>query len=90
MNERIQEITTDELHLSLNDPDTKIIDIRPVDAYNGWRLKNEISGGHIRGARSLPFKWTKYMDWIRLSGQKRSYQTILSSFTAMIFLNRKK
>lgn len=70
MNERIQEITTDELHLSLNDPDTEIIDIRPVDAYNGWRLKNEISGGHIRGARSLPFKWTKYMDWIEIVRSK--------------------
>jgi len=57
--------TTDLLRYS-TDPGTTIIDVRPVEAYNGWRLKHEQRGGHIRGARSLPLKWTGYMDWIEI------------------------
>lgn len=44
----------------------KIIDVRPVDAYNGWRLRNERRGGHIPGSKSLPLKWIDYMDWIEI------------------------
>ena len=48
----------------------RIIDVRPVDAYNGWRLQNESRGGHIKGAKSLPVKWTGYMDWIEIVRHK--------------------
>ncbi len=48
----------------------KIIDVRAVDAYNGWRQHNEIRGGHIKGAKSLPVKWTKYIDWIEIVKHK--------------------
>ena len=48
----------------------KLIDIRPSDAYNGWAFKNESRTGHIPGARSLPFKWTKYMDWLDIVRSK--------------------
>ncbi len=51
-----------EEHASL----TKIIDIRPIEAYNGWRLLNERRGGHIASAKCLPFKWHKYIDWIEI------------------------
>ncbi|OPL19632.1 MAG: hypothetical protein AVO35_09985 [Candidatus Aegiribacteria sp. MLS_C] len=34
-----------------------LVDARPVHAYNGWRMKGEPRGGHIPGARSLPFAW---------------------------------
>lgn len=44
----------------------KIIDIRSIDAYNGWRLKDEKRGGHVKGAKSLPYKWHKYIDWIEI------------------------
>ena len=47
-----------------------IIDVRAVDAYNGWKLKNEHRGGHIMGARSLPSKWADYMDWIEIVRSK--------------------
>lgn len=51
-------------------PDTHIIDVRPVDAYNGWSLKGEHRGGHIRGARCLPARWAGYIDWIEIVRHK--------------------
>jgi 3-mercaptopyruvate sulfurtransferase SseA len=67
----LNEISTSELSLLLEKQDTRIIDVRPVDAYNGWRLQSENRGGHIRHARSLPFKWTKYIDWIETVRHKQ-------------------
>jgi len=60
----IIELSTNEIAKLLDQKDTKIIDIRPVNAYNGWKLENEIRGGHIKGAKSLPLKWANYIDWI--------------------------
>ncbi len=58
------EITTKELIALLKSPEVKIIDVRPVEAYNGWQLQNEARGGHVFGGKSLPSKWLKYIDWI--------------------------
>lgn len=58
------EITTKELLILYPTPEVKIIDVRPVEAYNGWQLQHEVRGGHIAGAKSLPSKWLKYIDWI--------------------------
>ncbi|MEX0980718.1 MAG: rhodanese-like domain-containing protein [Bacteroidales bacterium] len=66
MKQSQQEITGSQLLSMLDEPDVKIIDIRPVEAYNGWRLQDETRGGHIRNAKSLPFKWTAYIDWIEV------------------------
>ncbi len=65
-----KEISTKELKDAISCKDCKIIDVRPSDAYNGWRLMNEKRGGHIRGAKTLPLKWTKYMDWIEIVRSK--------------------
>lgn len=65
------EITTSSLKEILNDNSFKIIDTRSVDAYNGWKLQNEKRGGHIPGAKSLPHKWTNYMDWIEIVRSKQ-------------------
>lgn len=62
-------ITTSQL-LKRQKNGAKVIDVRSVDAYNGWKLKNEKRGGHIKGAKSLPVKWTKYMDWIEIVRHK--------------------
>jgi len=67
---RFQIISTAELLNQVYDPHTTIIDVRPVEAYNGWKIKNEARGGHIRGARSLPLKWTNYIDWIEIVRSK--------------------
>ena len=66
----MQEITTNELYNKLAEKDTIIIDVRPVNAYNGWQLQNESRGGHIKGAKSLPVKWADYIDWIEIVRSK--------------------
>ena len=60
----LKEISTKELALLAGNSKATIIDTRPIDAYNGWKLNGEIRRGHIKGAKSLPFSWTNYMDWI--------------------------
>lgn len=57
-------ISTGQLLPSLSATDLQLIDVRDVDAYNGWATHGEPRGGHIRGARSLPFKWRGYIDWL--------------------------
>jgi len=63
-------ISTQDLFTSLQDKNSIIIDIRPVDAHNGWKLKGEKRGGHIKGARSISAKWSKYIDWIEIVRSK--------------------
>ncbi len=68
---KLNQISTIELAELLENNNTKIIDIRPADAYNGWKLNNEKRGGHIKGAKSLPIKWSNYMDWIEIVRSKK-------------------
>lgn len=70
MTEHLNEIYTKELIERLDDPTHIIVDSRPIAAYNGWRLENEPRGGHIKGARSLPAKWLRYIDWIEAVRRK--------------------
>ncbi|MFO7677384.1 MAG: rhodanese-like domain-containing protein, partial [Thermoplasmatota archaeon] len=63
-------ISTQNVYEKIENPDYKIIDTRSVDAYNGWKLKDEKRGGHIKGAKSLPYKWSKYIDWIEIVRSK--------------------
>jgi 3-mercaptopyruvate sulfurtransferase SseA len=59
-------LSTQGLGALLDDPAVQLVDVRPIDAYNGWRLRGEARGGHVRGARALPAKWSRYMDWIEI------------------------
>lgn len=70
MNNQFNQISTEELNSLINDRNVKIIDIRSVNAYNGWKHKGEKRGGHIKGAKSLPFKWSNYIDWIEIVRSK--------------------
>jgi thiosulfate/3-mercaptopyruvate sulfurtransferase len=54
----------------INKENAKIIDSRPVEAYNGWSLQKELRCGHIAGAKSLPAKWLNYIDWIEIVRHK--------------------
>ncbi len=63
-------ISTQELLSFINQQKGILIDVRPIDAYNGWRMRNENRGGHIKTAKSLPLKWTKYIDWIEIVRSK--------------------
>jgi thiosulfate/3-mercaptopyruvate sulfurtransferase len=71
MDTTIKEITTFDLLSVVDNSDVKIIDVRPVEVYNGWSLQNERRGGHIKGAKSLPAKWLQYIDWIEVVLHKK-------------------
>ncbi len=67
---QLNQIPTEDLFEQLGNANFELIDVRSVDAYNGWRLQNELRGGHIKGARSLSFKWINYIDWIEIVRSK--------------------
>ena len=66
-----KELSTKEVVELLEDKNTKIIDIRSSDAYNGWRCEDEARGGHIKGAKSLPSAWLKLENWLEIVQTKR-------------------
>jgi len=53
------DISTKKLSAQLDNPELILLDVRPSAAYNGWKLKNETRGGHIRGAVNFPLTWIK-------------------------------
>jgi molybdopterin synthase sulfurtransferase len=55
-------ISTEELRSRLAEPALTIVDIRPLAAYNGWRLGGEARGGHIPGAVAFPWPWLGSVD----------------------------
>lgn len=67
---KLPEVTTKEILNRLEDDNLKIIDVRPVEAYNGWKLNGEARGGHIKRAKSLPLKWINYIDWLDIVESK--------------------
>lgn len=67
---RITELSTAELSARIRNFKYQLIDIRPIEAFNGWKLKGEVRGGHLPGAKSIPLKWTKYLDWVEVLEEK--------------------
>jgi molybdopterin synthase sulfurtransferase len=55
-------ISTEELRRRLDDPGLTIVDVRPLAAYNGWRLQGEARGGHVGGAVAFPSAWLDHVD----------------------------
>jgi len=66
----IEILSTFQMQRIVKDKTAKILDVRSIDAYNGWKLKGEQRGGHIPGATSLDVKWTNYIDWIEIVSAK--------------------
>ena len=66
----MREISTAQLALGIERDLFSVFDARPVDAYNGWTLKGEKRGGHIRGARTLPLTWTAQEQWEQIVEDK--------------------
>jgi len=62
-------ISTPELRARLEDPNLTIVDVRPIAAYNGWRLKGEARGGHIPGAMAFPSGWLHTVDQAEIEKQ---------------------
>ena len=62
------------LQAILAGPELTIVDVRPLSAYNGWRVGHETRGGHIPGAVALPAAWLVSVDRaeiVRLLSGKR-------------------
>jgi thiosulfate/3-mercaptopyruvate sulfurtransferase len=55
-------VSTAELRQRLGEPELTILDVRPLPAYNGWRLNGEAQGGHIPGAVAFPSAWLESVD----------------------------
>jgi 3-mercaptopyruvate sulfurtransferase SseA len=55
-------ISTAELRARLLDTNLTIVDVRPLAAFNGWRLNAEPRGGHIPGAVAFPSAWLHSVD----------------------------
>jgi thiosulfate/3-mercaptopyruvate sulfurtransferase len=60
-------MTTRELHARLGDEELAIVDVRPLPAFNGWRLNGEARGGHVPGAAALPGAWLARLDHAELA-----------------------
>ena len=67
-------ISTNELRERLSDADITIVDVRPLAAYNGWRLRHEARGGHIPGAVAFPTAWLRTVDAAEIERLLRSKQ----------------
>jgi molybdopterin synthase sulfurtransferase len=65
-------VSTDELRGRLNDPDLTIVDVRPLFAYNGWRVKGEARGGHVPRAVAFPSAWLESLDHSEIERLLRS------------------
>ena len=64
-------ISTTELRDRLGDPNLTIVDVRPLAAYNGWRLNGETRGGHIPGAVAFPSDWLTSVDAPEIASHPR-------------------
>jgi 3-mercaptopyruvate sulfurtransferase SseA len=60
-------ISTAELAQQLANPELVLIDVRPMAAFNGWRLQGESRGGHIRGAVAFPVSWIEAIETAALT-----------------------
>ena len=81
----VNEISTKQLEKVIDSESHRIFDVRPVDAYNGWTLKGERRGGHIRGAKAIPVSWTDEENWdeiVRSKGLMPNHQIVVYGYTS--------
>lgn len=78
------EISTQQLQRIVSNRSHIIIDVRPVEAFNGWALEGEHRGGHILGAKSIPAGWTYEENWdeiVRNKGVTADQQVIIYGYS---------
>jgi len=66
-------ISIQDLAESLHSINHVIVDVRPIAAFNGWALRQEMRGGHIAGAIPFPLSWFETLpqaDLIQLLEEK--------------------
>jgi thiosulfate/3-mercaptopyruvate sulfurtransferase len=79
----VNEISTKQLETAIGNKMHRIVDVRPIDAYNGWALEGERRGGHIRGAKTMPVSWTDEEDWdeiVRRKGILPNHQIVVYGY----------
>ncbi len=52
-----KELTVTDISKALEDENWILVDTRPSDAYNGWKLDGIKRGGHLPGAVDFPADW---------------------------------
>src|SRR2546428_2718243 len=76
-----------ELRQRLGDPDLKVVDVRALPAYNGWRSAGAARGGHIPGAVAFPSPWLESVDAPE-GGRLLPSKGILSSHQGVLYGGR--
>ena len=89
MTEKAAEAIIDlaELRERLDDPDLTLVDVRALLAYNGWRARGAVRGGHIPGAVAFPSAWLKTVDSPEVERLLRS-KAILNSREVVLYGDR--
>jgi thiosulfate/3-mercaptopyruvate sulfurtransferase len=55
-------VSTAELSRRLGEPGLRVVDLRPLPEYNGWRARDAARGGHVPGAVAFPAAWLSRLD----------------------------
>src|SRR6202165_5904162 len=80
-------VSLTELRERLSAPQLRIVDIRALPAYNGWRSSGAARGGHIPGAVAFPSAWLESVDAPEVERLLRS-KGILASREVVLYGDR--
>jgi len=67
-------IDAEQLDRQIGDGTVRVVDTRPLAAFNGWRLGGERRGGHIPGAIAIPADWLPRLEDVDLDRLIRSHE----------------
>ncbi|HEY7132979.1 MAG TPA: rhodanese-like domain-containing protein, partial [Candidatus Limnocylindrales bacterium] len=62
----------------------RVVDTRPLAAFNGWRLDSEARGGHIPGAIAIPADWLPRLEDADLQELLRSHDLHAGSLVVLV------
>src|ERR1700737_5412048 len=80
-------VSRTELRERLSAPHLRIVDVRALPAYNGWRSSGAARGGHIPGAVAFPSAWLESVDGPEVERLLRS-KAILASREVVLYGER--
>src|ERR1700682_4386088 len=80
-------VSLTELRERLSDPQLRIVDIRALPAYNGWRSSGAARGGHIPGGVALSSASVQSVDGPEVERLLRS-KPILASREVVLYGER--
>ena len=84
--ESIATISAAEVNDLLAAPQTTVVDVRPLAAFNGWRLVGEARGGHIPGAVAFPARWLGSVDEAEIE-RELTAKNIVQGRTVVLYGN---